>query len=331
MKYRRIPKKNRKKLKSVDPFNTKAAALKAVEKTAKNDAPTKSLDEQPLTKAQKKLMAPGLIVDKKEAKKKKKEKNSVLREAEKLGLKKGRFETVERFVRRVEGIMYNRIHENIAIAKQGLAGRKQEEIDADYAKIDEKEKRKKEQEKREIQNKIKEAKKRREQEAEKKEEMLKSKEQRKLAKRQIGEHQEEEEEKSDIDDEEEHEDDDAPVPKKSKNDKEKTEKLSKKNRRKEFLKNRKVDEKIRKADDAILNAKEIVAFGERYDAPPVFGGDLKKKFEPLMAKAGQKTLLLHSLLKKGDEKTKYLDNSTSTIHEERQRVIEAYRKMKKKN
>lgn len=85
---------------------------------------------------------------------------------------------------------------------------------------------------------------------------------------------------------------------------------------------------VRKFCSALFFFPEVIEFGERYDAPPTFGGALKKKFEPLMAKAGQKTLLLHSMLQKGGQKTEYLDNS-KTIQEERQRVIDAYRNMKK--
>ncbi|CAI5449363.1 unnamed protein product [Caenorhabditis angaria] len=316
MVHRRIPKKNRKKLKSVDPFNTKANAKHNLPgKKNQNSAPENLKDEQPLTKVQKEMMEPKKMLDKAEVKKKKKQKNAVLREAENLGLKKGRFETVERFVRRVEGIMHSRINEKMAIAKHGLAGRDQNEIDADYKKIEDAEKRRKDQEKREIDNKIKEARKKREKEEKRREEVEKIKEERK---RKMQEIEEEENE-----DEDEEEDDEKPKKKVKKVEK------SKKERRKETLKSRKDAETKTRANEAILNSKEVIAFGERYDAPPVFGGHLKKKFEPLLAKAGQKTLLLHSILAKGNEKTKYLDNSTSTIQEERQRVIDAYRSIKK--
>ncbi|CAI2351650.1 unnamed protein product [Caenorhabditis sp. 36 PRJEB53466] len=326
--HRRIPKKNRKKLKSVDPFNTKANAQRYQDaKKIRNIAPTNLKDEQPLTKSMMNMMSQNNpIVTKEEAKKKKKQKNAVLKQAEELGLKKGKFETVSRFVRRIEGTLHSRINEQMAIAKHGLAGRKQEEIDADYAKIDEKEKRKKDQEKREIENKIKEARKKREQDAKRKEESEKAKEQRKVAKRKMTEEVEEEEEEEKGSESDEVEDEER-KPKKGKKEEKKV-RLSKKERRKETLKARKTDEQKRKAGEALINSQEVIAFGERYDAPPVFAGHLKKKFEPLMAKAGQKTLLLHSMLQKGSQKTEYLDNSTK-IQAERQRVIDAYRNMKK--
>lgn len=76
--HRRIPKKNRKKLKSVDPFNNKANAQRFQEnKKNRNSAPTNLKDEQPLTKSMKNLMSQ-TIVTKVDEKKKKKQKNAVL-------------------------------------------------------------------------------------------------------------------------------------------------------------------------------------------------------------------------------------------------------------
>lgn len=333
--HRRIPKKNRKKLKSVDPFNNKANAARFQDKKKQsNQAPTNLKDEQPLSKALQNLIAKP-IVTKVEAKKKKKQKNAVLKQAEELGMKKGKFETISRFVKRIEGTLHSRINEQIAIAKHGMAGRKQEEIDADYKVLEDAEKRKKDQEKREIENKIKDAKKKREQEAKRRDDADKAKEKKKAEKwKAIVEEEEEKEEKEknvdeDSDDEDE---DESQKPKKQKveneGDGKKASKMSKKDRRKETLKARKTDEQKRKAGEALINSREVIEFGERYDAPPTFAGHLKKKFEPLMAKAGQKTLLLHSMLQKGTQKTEYLNDSTK-IQEERQRVIDAYRDIKK--
>ncbi|EGT53877.1 hypothetical protein CAEBREN_12653 [Caenorhabditis brenneri] len=334
--HRRIPKKNRKKLKSVDPFNNKANAARFQDKNkSSNQAPANLKDEQPLTKAMMNMMSTNNpIVTKEDLKKKKKQKNAVLKQAEELGMKKGKFETVTRFVKRIEGTLHRKINDQIAIAKHGLAGRKQADIDADYKILEDAEKRKKDQEKREIENKIKEAKKKREQEAKRREEADRAKEQRKADKRKLKEEKEKEKEES-MDEEENSDDsDDEDGQKKKKVQKveeeknKKAPKLSKKERRKETLKARKTDEQKRKAGEAIMNSREVIEFGERYDAPPTFGGHLKKKFEPLMAKAGQKTLLLHSMLQKGSQKTEYL-NDTTKIQEERQRVIDAYRNMKK--
>ena len=172
------------------------------------------------------------IVTKEDLKKKKKQKNAVLSEifrfsqkfptlnfkkfaepAEELGMRKGKFETVNRFVKRIEGTLHSRINEGIAIAKHGLAGRKQEEIDADYKKIDDAEKRKKDQERREIENKIKEAKKKREEEAKRRDEMDKAREQRKAEKRKVKETPEEPEDVEDDDEDDSDDDEDGPKPK----------------------------------------------------------------------------------------------------------------------
>ncbi|EFO87354.1 hypothetical protein CRE_31425 [Caenorhabditis remanei] len=333
--HRRIPKKNRKKLKSVDPFNNKANAARFQEGNKKsNQAPASLKDEQPLTKAMKSMISlNNPIVTKEDLKKKKKQKNAVLKQAEELGMRKGKFETVNRFVKRIEGTLHSRINEGIAIAKHGLAGRKQEEIDADYKKIDDAEKRKKDQERREIENKIKEAKKKREEEAKRRDEMDKAREQRKAEKRKLKETPEESEDVEEEEEDDSDDDEDGPKPKKNAEKPEETQKkapkLSKKERRKETLKARRTDEQQRKDGEMLINSRELIEFGERYDAPPTFNGALKKKFEPLMAKAGQKTLLLHSMLQKsGAKKTEYLEDSTK-IQAERQRVIDAYRDIKK--
>ncbi|PIO66841.1 hypothetical protein TELCIR_11432, partial [Teladorsagia circumcincta] len=118
------------------------------------------------------------LLDKKEVKKRKQRKNKVLAEAEKIGIRKGRFETVPHFVRRVERMTYAAVKDHEMLVKQGLAGRDESEIAADFKLLEEKEKRMKEQKKNEIQNKIKAAREKREREAKIKEERLKQKEER---------------------------------------------------------------------------------------------------------------------------------------------------------
>ncbi|VDO74821.1 unnamed protein product [Haemonchus placei] len=294
-RHKRIPTKNRKKLKSVDPFNKKAPALKH-----KVFSFQKSKEE--------------VLVDKKEVKKRKQHKNKVLAEAEKIGIRKGRFETVSHFVRRVERMTYAAINEHEMLVKQGLVGRSESELEADFKLLEEKEKRMKEQKKNEIQNKIKAAREKREREAKLKEVCKKLKDV--ISKKST----------SGI-----LLDDDTVVKKKKK-------KLggSDKIREKKKL----AAEQARK--EAVLNQRgerfcsviEVIAFGERYDAPPDFKGAMKKEMNPLMAKAGAKKLLLHSLLHQNSNgsKTKYLDDGKREKPGEidRQRVIEAYREMKRK-
>ncbi|KAK6046026.1 hypothetical protein COOONC_16468 [Cooperia oncophora] len=155
-RHKRIPTKNRKKLKSVDPFNKKAPALKAEAMSKINWEPKD--DVQPVPRSLLELQ---------------------VAEAEKIGIRKGRFETIPHFVRRVERMTYAAVKDHEMLVKQGLAGRDESEIAADFKLLEEKEKRRKEQKKNEIQNKIKAAREKREREAKIKEERLKEKEERK--------------------------------------------------------------------------------------------------------------------------------------------------------
>ncbi|VDM53816.1 unnamed protein product [Angiostrongylus costaricensis] len=127
-RYKRIPTKNRKKLKSVDPFNSKAAALRA--------EAVRSTDTE---------------VDR-----------ACLAEAKRNGIRMGRFETVRNFVRRVERMTHLAIKDHEILIRQGLVGRKETDIATDFKLLEEKEKRRKEQSKNEIRNKIKAARRKRE-------------------------------------------------------------------------------------------------------------------------------------------------------------------------
>ncbi|KIH50651.1 hypothetical protein ANCDUO_19268, partial [Ancylostoma duodenale] len=123
------------------------------------------------------------LLDKKEVKKRRQHKNKVIAEAEKVGIRKGRFETVEHFVRRVERMTYAAVKDHETLVKQGLVGREESEINADFKLLEEKEKRQKEQKRNEIQNKIKAARELRERTEKMKEEKLKAKEERKRKER----------------------------------------------------------------------------------------------------------------------------------------------------
>ncbi|GMS96016.1 hypothetical protein PENTCL1PPCAC_18191 [Pristionchus entomophagus] len=119
-------------------------------------------------------------------------------------------------------------------------------------------------------------------------------------------------------------------------------KMNRMNREKEKRK----EEKVVMEKETMLDAKEVIDFGERYDAPPVFKGKLKCRIDPLSAKAGGKsTLLLHSMLgekrkrEEGDlvvdipssesSKKDKKEPMTALMMAERQRVIDAYRKGKR--
>ncbi|GMR48356.1 hypothetical protein PMAYCL1PPCAC_18551 [Pristionchus mayeri] len=106
------------------------------------------------------------------------------------------------------------------------------------------------------------------------------------------------------------------------------------------------EERIIMEKETMLDAKEVIDFGERYDAPPTFKGKLKTRIDPLSAKAGAKsTLLVHAMLgekRKREEGETVVDIPSSETSKkekkepmsalmiaERQRVIDAYRKGKR--
>ncbi|CAD6193602.1 unnamed protein product [Caenorhabditis auriculariae] len=287
--HRRTPKQNRKKLKSVDPFNRKASSIKAEKLKGKNFEPKANTDEQPLSRSQKKLIeAKNEPVTKETMKKKKTHRNRILEEAERHGLKKGRFESVEKFVRRCERTMKADVNDHILIAKKGLSGRAEAEINAEYKKLEDAEEKKKEAEKKAVQSRIEKARKQREKEENKRNETRIAKEKRREKRRQ-----------NEATDNEEKEEEAAAEPsiskKKEKNPESKAPEVEMPCF---FNKKRKHQEKNDPAD--ALNTIEVVPFGARYDAPPTFSKEFKRKMDPLMAKAGSKTLLLHSLLSKSN-------------------------------
>ncbi|KHJ85585.1 hypothetical protein OESDEN_14684, partial [Oesophagostomum dentatum] len=278
-RHKRIPTKNRKKLKSVDPFNRNAPALRAAALSKVNWEPED--DDQPMSRSLKELQESKAeaLINKKEVKKRKQHKNKVLAEAERAGIRKGRFETVEHFVKRVERMTYAAVKEHETLEK------------------------------------------------------LKAKEERRLKRKAH--------EAADNDEEAEEEDDveqtvhggEDPVKHSTEGDD-----VEVKKKKRQMGHSDKIREKKRLAaeqarQEAALNQREIIPFGERYDAPPEFTGLMKKEMNPLMAKAGSKKLLLHSLLAKHDtKKTEYLkeEKKQKPAEIDRQRVIEAYRELKRK-
>uniref|UniRef100_W6NXI3 Uncharacterized protein n=1 Tax=Haemonchus contortus TaxID=6289 RepID=W6NXI3_HAECO len=315
-RHKRIPTKNRKKLKSVDPFNKKAPALKAQAISKINWEPKDDVQPVPRSLLELQKSKEEVLVDKKEVKKRKQHKNKVLAEAEKIGIRKGRFETV-------------------MLVKQGLVGRSESELEADFKLLEEKEKRMKEQKKNEIQNKIKAAREKREREAKLKEEKLKDKEERRNKRK--AEVQSDPDKTNVVAEKDESLKD--VINKESTSGIPGHEDMVVKKKKKKLGGSDKIREKKKLAaeqarKEAILNQREVIAFGERYDAPPEFKGAMKKEMNPLMAKAGAKKLLLHSLLQQNSSgsKTKYLEDGKREKPGEidRQRVIEAYREMKRK-
>uniref|UniRef100_A0A0K0CWB9 Coiled-coil domain-containing protein n=1 Tax=Angiostrongylus cantonensis TaxID=6313 RepID=A0A0K0CWB9_ANGCA len=312
-RYKRIPGKNRKKLKSVDPFNNKAVALRAEAVRKINWEPKD--DNQEMTRSLKELEKSKAYVHltKADVKRRKQCRNKVLAEAKRNGIRMGRFETVRNFVRRVERMTHMAIKDHEILIRQGLVGRKETDIATDFKLLEEKEKRRKEQSKNEIRNKIKVARRKRENDTKIKEGKLEGKIERKLKQggMQRNEDLVEKEEETEI--------------------------MAKKMKRKlggsEKVRLKKKLASKYECSEAVLNQREVVAFGERYDAPPEYKGPLKDVMNPLMAKAGAKNLLLHSLLQqKCIPTTTYLKDTKKSKPGEidRQRIIEAYRTLKRK-
>ncbi|KAE9421780.1 hypothetical protein Angca_000719, partial [Angiostrongylus cantonensis] len=335
-RYKRIPGKNRKKLKSVDPFNNKAVALRAEAVRKINWEPKD--DNQEMTRSLKELEKSKAYVHltKADVKRRKQCRNKVLAEAKRNGIRMGRFETVRNFVRRVERMTHMAIKDHEILIRQGLVGRKETDIATDFKLLEEKEKRRKEQSKNEIRNKIKVARRKRENDTKIKEGKLEGKIERKLKQggMQRNEDLVEKEEETEImakvnDKAKAHESSTLePI-----NDKIGVKKMKRKLGGSEKVRLKKKLASKYECSEAVLNQREVVAFGERYDAPPEYKGPLKDVMNPLMAKAGAKNLLLHSLLQqKCIPTTTYLKDTKKSKPGEidRQRIIEAYRTLKRK-
>ncbi|CAJ0583791.1 unnamed protein product, partial [Mesorhabditis spiculigera] len=148
MKHSKIPKKNRKKLKSVDPFNKQGNHMKEKEISKKNNPPKSDLDDQ--------LMPRGLIeIGNAQAKlvleesmptfpKKTKKISAIDKQAGKHGFQRKQFEGDRAFLARINRETYNNIADINLKAKFETAGRDKKEIDKDYEEVDEKVARKKE-------------------------------------------------------------------------------------------------------------------------------------------------------------------------------------------
>ncbi|KAJ1371023.1 hypothetical protein KIN20_032888 [Parelaphostrongylus tenuis] len=182
-RHKRIPTRNRKKLKSVDPFNKNAAISRAEAKSKINWEPKD--DNQEMTRSWMELQC-RLI-------------NSVSKEESNARIKcllkqkemvsgKVVSKTVQNFIRRVERMTHKAIKDHEILIKQGLVGREEAEIASDFKLLEEKEKRRKEQDKNKIQNKIKAAREQREHDAKIKEEKLKDKMEKKLKQREMKRH-----------------------------------------------------------------------------------------------------------------------------------------------
>uniref|UniRef100_A0A1I7X7L2 SET domain-containing protein n=1 Tax=Heterorhabditis bacteriophora TaxID=37862 RepID=A0A1I7X7L2_HETBA len=266
-----------------------------------------AVDDQPLSRSLIDLKSSSQV-DKVTVKRRKQHKNKILEEAERAGIKKGRFEGISQFVRRVERMTCAFIEEHKLLTSKGLTGRNQADIDSDYALIEEKEKRQKDQKRRELANKIKASKELKEQAVKKSQEKLKSKEERRRQQIKgnlgfhedyVGDFQVEEtilRSREALDSRMDGINRQTDVEQTKEGNGKKIEKVKRKIKRLGQLeKNKQVTSSYQ--DEAILNQREVIPFGERYDAPPNFKGSMKKEMDQIMAKAGGKKLLLFSMLK----------------------------------
>ncbi|CAJ0945129.1 unnamed protein product, partial [Mesorhabditis belari] len=311
-RHSKIPKKNRKKLKSVDPYNTKGNVIKEREMEKKNCAP-KEKDEQGMSnllmeigKSQSQLAFQESIPS---FPRKKAHKNRIDAEAARYGYERKQFESPKMFLNRISMETHKQVNDISIKAKFELAGRAKEEIDKDYKEIDDK--------------------------IERRRELKRKRSEKILALKRAEKGLDEEDEPSEEEEEAAH-----MVKSTTPSMTKASSKKDKKAQRNEELKKIKKDKRLAIQKESLLTAKEIVPFGERYDAPPKFEFNSKLKIDMTkrMAKAGSKDLKLKALLQnRGEEKeTIYQENEKiskdtgSKITEaDRQRVIDMYREAKR--
>jgi len=298
-RHRRLQKKNRKKLKSVDPFNFGKNSIRETKALSKNNiAPNlDELDAQPMSKSSRDLAE--LILSSAKTfpvKNKKRPRNRLIEETEKAGFVRRRYENEAQFMRRVGNLTHHLVQEEFMKVKYEIAGRDVKELAADLKELDEK------------------AKRRKEQKAARREKLFRARQQ------EVGEHQHFQKE---------HHDESLGSNSKGDNEQKpaKKSRLSLKDRKKRLKREQEEDD----AADLMLNAREVIAFGERVDAPPEFSQQCKFKQKN---RVGEKKLLLNALF---HPKSNGIDPTVESPKSgpkqgneaERLQVIEAYRQLKR--
>uniref|UniRef100_A0A7E4V051 Coiled-coil domain-containing protein 137 n=1 Tax=Panagrellus redivivus TaxID=6233 RepID=A0A7E4V051_PANRE len=248
-------------------------------------------------------------VSKKRTKKVKKGVDPVTATATKFGFQRRAWETDQAFQKRVNKETKLAVDEDMLKARYGMGGRDVNEIREEYKVIDEAEQRKKN-------LKL----------------MMKEKRQRLLNKKKARSEFDEVEppKKKEKDDDEDSEED--TYGKTSQKERRLTQKERKKLSKKEAIEARE--------HEFMLNAREVIPFGEVANAPPQFKGALKAKIDPLSAQAGSKDLLLKKLLRSNESgatnapssssSTKPVSKNSTVTEAERQNVVDLYREMKRK-
>jgi len=94
----------------------------------------------------------------------------------------------------------------------------------------------------------------------------------------------------------------------------------------------KAEETKSEQKEMLLNAREVIPFGDRADAPPEFDTINRKTLKPGFSKAGSKQLLLKAMLSPPvptAEESLPPQSTKKVLDDERDRVIAAYRTFKK--
>uniref|UniRef100_A0A914WCC2 Coiled-coil domain-containing protein 137 n=1 Tax=Plectus sambesii TaxID=2011161 RepID=A0A914WCC2_9BILA len=308
-RHRRIQKKKRNKLKSVDPFNRKSKGEAEAKAKAFNRAPkSDELDDQKFSRSMREIgiLKKQAAVPSAEKKARNRQRNKIAEATTNAGFKQRPFEGEFQFMDRIKRESHAKVQEQLMKVHFNMAGRDPRAVEGEFKELDAKEAEKK---------KRKAAKRAAEMEAPK----VKAKKGKKKANVSS-------ETNDDYDIEEEAEtslntrdDETADAPEKSgKIDRKKRIRMLK-------AEQTKCDQK-----ELLLNAREVIPFGERADAPPDFEGIHRKMLKPGFSKAGSKQLLLKAMLSQpvASEPTQQPPKQKD-LTDERERVIAAYRTFKK--
>ncbi|CAD5226640.1 unnamed protein product [Bursaphelenchus xylophilus] len=342
MRHRRYPVKKNTKIKASDPM-TKGKGPGKVDLRRKNRPPTlDEIDEQMIPRRLKDLeQAKQALKDGIDIKRKrnKRNKNKFLELTSRMGFHQRPWEDQEQLTKRIMRTKNKALDDEMMKVKAGKAGRDAKELDEEFRQLDETAKRKKLAKiaLREKKLKLKE-----------KEEKFKQSKVRKMANLDSEEDSEDAEDEEEVDSEAEsiNQVDEKGSDKNKKKENFKIEdndkqEIGKKRRRLNKRERKQLKRRIQREDeekDLLLNAREIIPFGETADAPPKFES-FRKTMDPLYAQAGSKDLLLKKLMgnsveKKGiemelDEHSFGKKTKQKVDDQERLKVIQAYRDLKK--
>ncbi|KAI1730143.1 hypothetical protein Ddc_02827 [Ditylenchus destructor] len=359
-KHRRYPQKKR---------NNASRSGTIQNKKGLNLEPSRAMldDEQMSRKIKELKQLSATVPELENVKRKRRPRNRFLEETAKMGYAQRPWESEDLLLSRINRDTHKSVDEQLLKAKFGMAGRSIKDIAGDYKELDEKERRRKLQ---------KLARKEKERKLHEKELAFKAnkKRMRQMKKQQndvnsdddsLAEKMDELQERLETEESDNEEDkqenlsdgseesassDEVVEKEKHKTNKPNEVKKSRRLGKNDKLRLKRKQEREENDKDFLLNAREIIPFGERADAPPEFSGKLRREMDPLFAHAGRKDLLLKKQLAKapeGDVKlSKRTDSSdlfarsgTASVTKrrskiavdpkEREKIIQAYRRRPK--